>query len=269
MIRVPPCSLLPPVSSPLGFHTMPRVPLHLRLGNKLYDAAFPLYRILYSVYKSVGDRREFALLKKILRPGMTAVDVGANIGHYALVLAKLVGREGEVHCFEPSPDNYRRLTRAAGPHPQIKTYPNIVTNRSGDARLFVSSELNVDHRTHPTGDGNREEVAVPGVALDDVFEPGTKIDLLKMDIQGHEFQALTGARRILGENREINLILEFWPHGLREAGDSAEALVGLLKEEGFHIQTIDPREGLVPYPPAGLSEDASWYCNLFAARAGD
>ena len=81
----------------------------LVLGNQLFHRVYFLYKPLYSLYKTVLDRGERTILRRIVRPGMMVVDIGANIGVYSRFLAGLVGVDGKVIAFEPSPDNFNRL----------------------------------------------------------------------------------------------------------------------------------------------------------------
>jgi predicted methyltransferase len=83
-----------------------------RAANKLYEYASPIYRPLYAAYKTYADRAERQLLRKILFQGAVVVDVGANIGIYSEFLFRCVGPTGSVHSFEPSPDNFKRLSAA-------------------------------------------------------------------------------------------------------------------------------------------------------------
>ena len=78
----------------------------------MYERAFPIYRPLYAAYKTYSDRAERELLRKILFKGAVVVDVGANIGIYSQFLSGCVDETGLVHSFEPSPDNFRRLSTA-------------------------------------------------------------------------------------------------------------------------------------------------------------
>ena len=64
------------------------------------------------------------------------------------------------------------------------------------------------------------------IALDDYFKPGERVDLIKMDIQGYELHALRGANRVLADNPDIKLLLEFWPYGLKQAGANWVELIG-------------------------------------------
>jgi len=72
---------------------------------------------------SVLENFETHFLKKFVRPGMSVVDIGANIGYYTLLLSQLVGRDGSVTAFEPDPNNYRLLLK------------NIVFNRVKTSQL--------------------------------------------------------------------------------------------------------------------------------------
>ena len=81
----------------------------LRWGNKLYERCYFLYFPLYAVYKMLSDRVERKLFRQFVQPGMTVVEVGANIGIYSRYFARLTGESGRVHSFEPSPTNFQRL----------------------------------------------------------------------------------------------------------------------------------------------------------------
>ena len=239
----------------------------LRRGaNKVYQRAFPIYRPLYAAYKTYADRAERALLRKILFQGAVVVDVGANIGIYSDFLSRCVGPTGLVHSFEPSADNFERLSAATRELLNVRLTQAVVGERSGQCKLYISDKLNVDHRAYKADGDSRRAVPIQMVALDDYFKSGQRVDLVKMDIQGYELHALRGAQRVLQENSEINLLLEFWPAGLEQAGVSWEGLVGML--EGLNMDlTLVRTGGLVPFEASKVRTDVSWYVNLFAHRA--
>ena len=179
------------------------------VGNKIYQRAFPIYRPLYAAYKTYADRAERALLRKILFQGAVVVDVGANIGIYSDFLSRCVGPTGLVHSFEPSADNFERLSAATRELLNVRLTQAVVGERSGQCKLYISDKLNVDHRAYKADGDSRRAVPIQMVALDDYFKSGQRVDLVKMDIQGYELHALRGAKRVLEENGNINLLLEF------------------------------------------------------------
>ena len=235
-------------------------------ANKVYERAFPIYRPLYAAYKTYADRAERVLLRKILFQGAVVADVGANIGIYSQFLSRCVGPTGSVHSFEPSPDNFRRLSAATRDLSNVRLTQAAVGERSGECKLYVSDKLNVDHRAYKPDGDSRCAVPTEMVALDDYFTPGQRVNLIKMDIQGYELHALRGSQRVIRENRDINLLLEFWPAGLEQAGVGWEEFVETLRALNMNL-TLVKTNGLVPFDPHDVRNDISWYVNLFAHRS--
>jgi len=244
---------------------MPVASVLRRTGNKAYEYAFPVYRLAYRIFKAYADRAERQLLKKILFPGAVVVDAGANIGIYSQFLSLRVGPSGVVHSFEPSPKNFMRLRSATRKLPNVHASQAAVGERSGESELYISDKLNVDHRTYYAEDSSRRTILVKMVALDDYFRAGERVDLIKMDIQGYELHALQGAKRILEENPEIKLLLEFWPYGLKQAGAEWGDLIEMLRGFGMDLMLIGAN-GLIPFNARAVRSDVGWYVNLFASR---
>ena len=237
-----------------------------RVGNKLYEAAFPVYRPLYSAWKAHADRAERRLVAGVLSAGNIVVDAGANIGVYSRFLSKCVGSDGMVHSFEPAPDNFTRLQAAVADLPNVRVNQLAVSDTTGEQLLYVSSHLNVDHRTYPVEEESRHTVAICSTSLDDYFKPGERVDLIKLDIQGYELHAMRGARRVLSENPGIKLLFEFWPFGLRAAGISPEALFDFLKDAGFRVGVFNGNR-LEQYTESAVFGCArESFNNLFAQR---
>ena len=215
--------------------------LLLRLGEQLYRVAPTMYRIAYSAYKAWSDRLERRLLTRLLSPGKTVVDVGANIGIYSEFFARRVGSDGAVFAFEPHPTNFGRLSRVPRHYPQVHCRQAAVAEASGSLRLFISESLNVDHHTYDCADG-RASIVVEAVALDDFFTPGYPVHLIKIDVQGAELAVLKGAKRILQANRQIEVLFEYWPYGLKRAGASGAELLRFLSDLGFQCRGIASRQ---------------------------
>src|SRR6266513_2395462 len=233
-------------------------------ANKVYERAFPIYRPLYAAYKTFSDRAERELLRKILFQGAVVADVGANIGIYTQFLSGCVGPTGLVHSFEPSSDNFRRLSAAARGLRNVRLTQAVVGERSGECKLYVSDKLNVDHRAYKADADSRRAVPTDMVALDDYFKPGQHVDLIKMDIQGYELHALRGANRLLADNPNIKLLLELWPYGLKQAGANWLELIDTLQAKNMSIYQIT-NHGLLPFRSDSVKQSPDWYVNLFAA----
>ena len=244
---------------------MSAVSLLRRAGNEVYKHAFPIYRPLYAAYKAYADRAERELLRQVLFPGAVVVDAGANIGIYSQFLSRRVGTTGVVHSFEPAPENFERLRSATRRLSNVRLSQSAIGEHSGNSELYLSDKLNVDHRAYMAGGDSRRTIPIEMVALDDYFKPGERVDLIKIDIQGYELHALQGATRVLADNPDIKVLLEFWPYGLKQAGANWIDVITALEARGMVIQQASAG-GLIPFHSESASESAHWYVNLFASR---
>jgi FkbM family methyltransferase len=192
------------------------------------------------------------------------VDAGANIGVYSQFLSRCVGPTGVVHSFEPSPENFRRLQSATRKLANVRLCQVAVGEYSGKSKLYVSDQLNVDHRTYATEEDSRPAVQIDAIALDNYFEPDQHVDLIKMDIQGYELHALRGASRVLADNPDAKLLLEFWPYGLKQAGVNWVELMDVLQTKNMSVSQVT-NHGLVPFRSDSVRVSPEWYVNLFAS----
>jgi FkbM family methyltransferase len=158
------------------------------------------------------------------------------------------------------------LKSALSHRPNFRLNELAVGDVSGSTILYLSPDLNVDHRTYPTGNESRQERTIHSIRLDDYFQPGERVDFIKLDIQGYELHALRGAARLLADNSAITLLVELWPYGLQCAGASAEELLAFLHSNRFHCSLVANGK-LTECENLNLnSDDPNDYVNLFARR---
>jgi FkbM family methyltransferase len=224
-----------------------------------------LYRAIYSIYKAITDRGERYLYRSLIKPGMVVVDIGANIGMVTLFFAQLIDQDGEVHAFEPDPTNFRLLSEALSDRKNIFLNQSAIGDKTGNISLYVSSSMNVDHRTYDCGD-KRNKISVRSIALDDYFPKGKHVDFIKMDVQGFEYHALLGMRGVLDDNEQVKLILEYYPSGLKAAGYGSHELRTFLKRREFSLYMISNNGRLVRLKHEEPRLNSMGYTNLFAAR---
>jgi FkbM family methyltransferase len=191
--------------------------LSIKIGNFLYQQMFPIYNILYPVFKKRQDAVEISWIRRLVRPGSHVLDIGANIGFYTLLLSDLIGPKGHVHGFEPEAINFKHLAAVAGHRKNVTLVPKAVSDCSGELLMYTSPKLNVDHRTYRV-ENYKKVIAVDGVSIDDYVGGRFRVDFIKMDIQGYELHALRGMERTIGANPNIVIFSEFSPYAFKQCG---------------------------------------------------
>ena len=212
--------------------------LSIKLGNILFKYAFPVYNRVYPWFKRKQDADEIAFLKLAIKPGHTILDIGANIGFYSGLLGELTGEKGIVYAFEPDPVNHKHLLKNTAGIVAIRPFQKAVAEKTKTLELYTSKLLNVDHRTYKVDDYD-QAISIEAVSIDEFLPKGTKVDFIKMDIQGFEFSALQGMKETIANNTEIKIVMELWPFGLKKAGTDCIAIVNYLISLNLSVFELD------------------------------
>jgi FkbM family methyltransferase len=186
---------------------------------------------------------EEAVLKSIaghLKPGMTFIDIGANIGQHTCVAAKLVGPTGRVVSFEPGSVARARLLRNVA----LNGFRNVQVH---DCALGNRDSTAVLHRLDPDNDGHASiaPTTTPGSAdehvvvktLDSVLEV-TGPCVVKIDVEGAEVSVLEGATRLLHEQKPRAIFVECVDAYLKKFGSSGGELFELLTGAGYTVYVL-------------------------------
>jgi FkbM family methyltransferase len=193
---------------------------HAELGRAAPPAVF------------TAESRHLFLWHYTPQPGDVVFDVGAGVGTEALLFSRLVGRSGRVVSVEAHPRTYRRLLDLCTVNhlDNVTPLPVAVTNANGDAVISDSGP----HERNMLTDG--EGIQVPARRLDAIAaELGIQqVDLLKMNIEGAEVDALRGARALLDRTRHVCISC----HDFLGMATKAPILA-LLTRHGFDVTTRD------------------------------
>ncbi len=206
-----------------------KIKLHIDLSDKLISS-----RLLQYGYWECGLTK---LVTKIIRPGMTVIDAGAHVGYYSTLFSKLVGPNGRVFSFEPEHHNFLFLRENIVLNNLMNcTYENkAVYNSNGLIKLNLNSE-NLGAHSIIEKEVNSISVDIETIRLDDYFKNiNTKIDFIKMDIEGAEEFALAGAKNIINENPDIIIVMEFKPTSMN--------VLKKVRSHGFRVFVVDHGTG--------------------------
>ncbi len=190
---------------------------------------------------------EFALLSKLIAPGMVAVDAAASDGRYTLFLARRVGETGRVLAFEPRQREFSRLRSNVELNrlQNVQLFSAALSNQDGEAQLRIAG---YEHQGQNTlagfayeGVGSHQTERVQTLRLDSaVAEAGlARLDFLKIDVEGGETRLLEGAQTVLRDLRPV-ILFEVLDSALRQLKSSREELAHLLREAGYVLYAFDP-----------------------------
>ena len=205
-----------------------------------------------------------AVFESLLRPGMHVVDVGANIGVFTMLAGRLVGPEGSVLAVEPNPRNARMVEASR----RLNGFAHVTVLQAAAGRGVGLLELNTSFSNGTTSAIDDRDVlraeSVACVALDPLLDPARPVGLIKLDVEGAEFNALAGCEAMLRRDRPA-IVLEFGPGALPSiSGVSGEELLGWLIERGYELDVLRA-DGA----PVAAGRDVGAVMAAFVARGAD
>lgn len=173
------------------------------------------------------------LLKKIIQPNMTIVDIGACRGYYSLLSAKLMLDKGKIFSLEPEPSNCKWLLRSitANNYSSICVLQMAVSNKNGHTKLYKS---NVSGRHSIIAKNTkRDSIEVKTIKLDTFIKKHNinEINIIKIDVEGADIEVLEGAREYLKKCNQTHILMDI--HKV-----DRKKIFNLLTKYGFKIFRI-------------------------------
>jgi FkbM family methyltransferase len=185
------------------------------------------------------------LSRQLLLPGDTVVDVGANIGLWAMGAARRLGTTGQLHAFEPEPGNYARLVRNLKLNQLEQVHHNqlALSDQEGGVTFFAAQNGNSGMGGLSAREGVDRAIRVECTTLERYCERQgiERIDFIKLDIEGAEQSALLGATRFLAAPDGPALMFEADDSLAAALGNSTQALKTLLARHGYQLFSYDGR----------------------------
>ncbi len=221
-------------------------------------------RIAEEIFANAFERAERQLLDRILYPGMTVVDIGANLGLYSCLFAQRVGPTGQVIAFEPTPSTFAALQKNIA----INGYQNIVqlrqcalSDHSGTASMNTFAEGNDVYNSFgvtSTVGGSKAQgmIAVPTTTLDESL----RIDdvrtgaFIKIDVEGFEYQVIRGGASLLNKATDLIMMIELNEPASKQCGSSTVNTLDLMQSFGFDAYYMSDVCGLTQFKQKNRSD---------------
>ncbi len=177
-----------------------------------------LSRVL--IRDGIREREHTQLIHEEIHPGMVGVDLGANLGYYALMEARIVGPKGKVFAVEPVPHNVAVLQRNVelNHYTNMEVHQMAISDECGEAEMWITPQSNfcnllseTDEALRPeirqthAGEQSAHRIKVPTMTLDRFLEVrGVKsLNFIRMDIEGFEVRVTKGMQKTLTEARGV------------------------------------------------------------------
>ena len=184
---------------------------------------------------------EYEAFRRVVRPGFTVLDVGANVGAYTLLFAQWVGPAGHVIAFEPAPASIEGLRRQLALNhlaARVEVVEAAVAGTVGSA----SFECDGASGANALGTGARDArtITVATTTIDAFCAAhGVRPDVIKIDVEGAELDVLRGARQTLASS-SVEAFVEFHPTAWTQRGITPQAMRDEFASQHLTAEPLDP-----------------------------
>ncbi|MCX6719014.1 MAG: FkbM family methyltransferase [Candidatus Taylorbacteria bacterium] len=221
------------------------------------------------------EKTEIDLFRRCLKPGMTVVDIGANIGYYTVIAAKNIGSNGKLFAYEPENRNYSFLEKNIGINKLTNVIPFKIgiSDKKGTNKLYLDDDNKGRHSFVFNED--KSAISIETDTLDESLRRygSPTIDIIKIDIEGAEFLALQGMKETIKRSPNLIIFSELYPKGMRKLGGDPRKYLENLVESGFSLSIIDGDSNKVT-PISDIQEFVDYFPggeafrNIIASKIG-
>jgi len=202
----------------------------------------------FSLYKKLWEEKTTELVKKELKEGQIAVDIGASIGYFTMLFARQVGETGKVYSFEPTPNQFPYLCRNI----EVNGYKDIVVpvNKAAWNKKEETKMPPID-----------KKFDCQAITVDEVLEKAgiiDKIDFIKIDVDGSEPQVLKGLTKTFESNPNLKMVFEYYPKYIKDGGGSPEEVKAII-DKYFDYYVIEGDYG-------SRQTAGDFHCNWFCKK---
>ena len=224
-----------------------------------------IWRWRFEILQRYFEWESLAWVRRLVKPGMTVVDIGANVGYYTRFLSELVGPTGRVFAFEPNRQNLAVLTRNVSRrrYSNVQVLPFAVSNTDDGAYLYISP----GHSNHSLIEGYthaENKLWVDTIRLDTFLGQmdSARVNFIKLDVEGGESLALEGMKETILGSPGVRLLVEFNPAAIRAGGRTREQFLQQITDLGLAWKAIYYDGSL-----GDLPRDNEIYVNLICEQA--
>ncbi len=206
-----------------------------RMFLDLNDLGIGRELALYGVHEKNSTEE----VRRVIKPGMKILEVGANIGYYALIETKLAGPTGHLYAIEPSPYNFDLLKRNL----ELNNIRNADLHQAafgekrGKVKFYMYDRSNLSSFIKREDMGmETTEIEVDMITLDD-FLRLKKADFIRMDVEGYELEILKGSVQVLSsENKPKLFFIEVHSELLHKKNSSGREIIEFLAKYGYEVR---------------------------------
>jgi len=261
------------LKSKLRYLAHPNTPVVLvdKFGFKFIYYSW-MYRSLESHITRQNFVKEYAAMRKLIRPGSTVFDIGANVGVFSVPFSSWVGAQGRVYSFEPVEDTYWLLQEniSLNKCSNIISYQQAISDKQGVSKMHIfdkrySSWNSMGFTSHHGSIKPKLEIEITSNSLDSFCrsENISVIDYLKVDVEGYEYLVFKGVENLLSQGKVKYLSFEVADILQKVSGHSVQELFKLLSKHGYSSYQFDAvREKFTgPY-----KEFSGYWDNFYASQ---
>ena len=182
------------------------------------------------------EKETILFMKRTVNLGDVIIEAGSNIGAHSFILAKLVGEKGEIFCFEPTDYAFARLRANS----LLNDFSNIIFEKKilSDNKNTLSIARMLSDFHHEESYNVKEDISkVPVTSIDEYSTDFSRLDLIKIDVDGYDFRVLLGASNAIKKFKP-KVMIELAEFTLKSAGDSIQNILDFFSQndyDGFYI----------------------------------